>query len=156
MTNSFKVLIEIPQGTINNKFEYDHKTGKMVLDFVFQNLVWPFNYGEIVGTLGGDGDALDAIVLSSTPIEQGKVVECKTIGVLKTLDRGAVDDKIVCVPIDDMLSQKYQDVDDLPPDTLQKWTKLYMEIARQKKKVIEILGLKNKQEAEQEIKNSLI
>ncbi len=137
--DTFNVIIEIPEGS-NEKFEYDEKSGQMVLDFVFKDLVFPFNYGFIPGTLGGDGDALDAIVLSSQPLKSGSVAACKTIGVMETLDRGQRDDKIICVPLDDGLAVKYQNVDNLPPDSLQKWTEFYLEVARQKNKVIEILG----------------
>lgn len=142
----FNVVIEIPQGS-NQKFEYDEKSENMVLNFVFKDLYFPFNYGFIPGTLGGDGDTLDAIVLSSAPIKSGEVVACKTTGVMETLDRGQRDDKIICVPLDDELAVKYQNIDNLPPDSLQKWTEFYLEVARQKKKVIEILGLKNKKQA---------
>ena len=48
---------------------------------------------------------------------------------------GEVDDKFVVVPIDDQLAAKYQDILDLPQDSLQKWTALYMEIGQQRKKL---------------------
>jgi inorganic pyrophosphatase len=151
---AFNVIIEIPEGS-NQKFEYDEASGEMRVNFVFKDLVFPFNYGFIANTLGGDGDALDAIVLSSAPLESGEVLKCKAVGVLKTLDRGEVDDKIICVSLSDKLSEKYQDIPDLPPDSLQKWTDFYMEVARQKEKTVEILDLKNKQEALVEIKKSI-
>ena len=119
MSEILKVFIEIPKGS-NHKFEYNEKTGKLELNFVFsavggpasrsgsetlqgrmtggKDLVFPFNYGFIPGTLGGDGDPLDAIVLSDRPISSSTILDCKPIGVLKTIDRGEVDDKIVCVP----------------------------------------------------------
>lgn len=150
-----KVFIEIPIGS-NEKFEFDEKSGKLKLNFVFKNLIFPFNYGFIPGTLGGDGDELDAIVLSNAPIPPSTAVDCKPIGIFKTIDRGQIDDKIICVPLDDDLAKKYQDIHDLPPDTLKKWTDFYLEVARQKKKTIEILGLGNKLEALEEINKSLM
>lgn len=153
--NDFNVVIEIEEGS-NLKYEFDGASGKMKLDFVFENLTFPFNYGFIPKTLGGDGDTLDAIVLSSVPVKSGETILCKMIGVLKTIDRGEVDNKIICVPLSDPLTDKYRDVEDLPPDSLQNWTEFYLEVARQKKKTIEIIGLKSKQEALQEIKNSLV
>lgn len=151
---TFEVLIEIEQGS-NLKYEFDEALGKMRLDFTFENLAFPFNYGFIPGTLGGDGDALDAIVLSSAPKKSGERIQCRAVGILQTLDRGEVDDKIVCVPVGDELAGKYHDSQDLPADTLDKWTEFYNEVARQKEKTIKIIGLKNKQAAEQEIKNAL-
>ena len=165
MPEAFKVFIEIPQGS-NEKFEYDEKSGSLKLNFVFsavggsasggKDLVFPFNYGFIPGTMGGDGDQLDAIVLSAEPIPSSSVVECKPIGILKTIDRGEIDDKIICVPINDKFAKIYTDIQDLPPDTLAKWTKFYLEVARQKNKTVEIIGLRNKQEALEEISKALI
>ena len=156
MAQTFKVLIEIPQDTVNKKYEYDHKTKKMVLDFVFENVVWPYNYGEILNAKGGDGDALDAIVLSQNPLEQGSRVECQAIGILEMLDRGEVDNKVICVPVNDPFSLKYKDLSDIPSAWQEEWQKFLFEIARQKKKVIKIMGFYNKTRAELEIKKSLI
>lgn len=152
---AFNVLVEIEQGS-NLKYEYDEESDQLILNFTFINLTFPFNYGFIVKTLGGDGDALDAIVLSFAPISSGSVIKCKTIGVLKSIDRGEVDDKIICVPVDDELAKRYQDITDLPQDSLDNWTKFYSEIGKQKNKSIEIVALKNKEMAILEIKNSLI
>lgn len=154
-TNTFKVLIEVPQGTVNNKYEYDHKTGKMVLDFVFTNLVWPFNYGEVVGTLGGDGDALDAIVFSTEPLEQSSLAECRPFGVLLMLDRGEIDDKIFFVPANDRLVERYRNIEDFTEQQRQDLAKFYAEIARQKNKIIEIKGYKDKKFALDMIKSSV-
>ena len=154
---AFNVMVEIPQGS-NQKFEYDEASGEMKLNFVFENLVFPFHYGFIIGTMCGDGDPLDAIVLSSPHfsevIKSGSMLPCQAIGMLKTIDRGEVDDKIVCIPLGDELLKQYKDIIDLAPDTLSKWTKFYLEVARQKKKVIEIIGLRSKEEALKVIRNS--
>jgi inorganic pyrophosphatase len=155
---AFNVLVEIPEGS-NLKYELDEASGKMKVDFVFKDLYFPFNYGFIPHTLGGDGDALDAIVLSAKPILSGSVTLCRAVGIFETVDTGEVDNKLIVVPVADNLAKKYQDISDLPKDSLKKWTDLYLEIARQKNKVkrkfIEVKGLKNKQAALEEIKNSL-
>ncbi len=59
----FDVFIEIPRGT-RNKYEMDHETGRLRLDrMLFTATRYPSDYGFIEGTLGGDGDPLDALVL---------------------------------------------------------------------------------------------
>ncbi len=151
---AFNVIVEIPQGS-NLKYEYDEASDSLKLDFVFKDLVFPFNYGFIPHTLGGDGDPLDAIVLSSAPIKMGEFVKCKAVGMLKTIDRGEVDDKIIVVPLDDELAGKYLDADNLPPGFLEKCTAFYREVGRQKNKVTEVKSLENKQIALEEIKKSL-
>jgi inorganic pyrophosphatase len=152
----FNVLIEIPKGTKNNKYEYDHKTGKMVLDFVFENLTYPYNYGEAVGTMGGDGDALDVLVFSEKPLEQSMVVKCAPFGIMKMLDRGEVDDKLLAVPLGDSYAEKYKDITDFSEEERKQVREFNQEIARQKKKHTKILGFFGKEEALEEIKKSII
>jgi len=103
---SINVVVEIPTGTIA-KWEVTKPEG--VLKWEFKNdkprevkyLGYPGNYGMIPGTLlseesGGDGDPLDVIVLGPTA-ERGEVVQAKLIGVLKLLDNGEQDDKLIAV-----------------------------------------------------------
>lgn len=100
------VVIEIPTGT-TEKWEIEKKNGTLELEYVdnkpriIQYLGYPANYGMIPRTLlpkeaGGDGDPLDVIVLGA-PVERGKVVKCKLIGVLYLVDRGEQDDKLIAV-----------------------------------------------------------
>ena len=46
--------------------------------------------------LGGDGDPLDAIVLG-LPILKGSIAKAQLVGVLKLLDKGERDDKLIAV-----------------------------------------------------------
>lgn len=148
-----KVFIEIPAGS-NEKYEFDEKSGELKLDFVFKNLVYPYNYGFIPNTLAGDGDALDALVLSSAPLERGKIVDCAPIGVLEMTDRGEVDNKIIAVAAFDPLFEKYKDIGDITDSIREEWKKFWQEVARQKQKTIEIKGYLGKDSAMDEIKNS--
>lgn len=154
MHEVFNVLIEVPKGTVNNKYERDPKTGKIVLDFVFENLVWPFNYGEISGTKGGDDDCLDAMVFSDQPLLLGETVKCKPFGVILMLDRGVADDKILMVPENNPIALKYRDITDFSGQERKEMENLYAEIARQKKKVIETKGYEGKNYSINLIKNS--
>ena len=61
------VVIEIPGGS-RNKYELDHRTGEIYLDrMLFTATRYPADYGFIDGTLGGDGDPLDAPSSSESP-----------------------------------------------------------------------------------------
>ena len=111
--NSFKVIIEIPKGNVNNKYEYNEDSKEFKLDFVFENVVWPFNYGFFPGTLGGDGDTLDAMVLSAEPIKQGSEVQVRIIGAVDVLDRGEEDFKIICALINDAGYSSINDISDI-------------------------------------------
>lgn len=64
---TFDVTVEIPKGQ-KNKYEVDHETGRIRLDrTLFTSTQYPADYGYIEGTLGQDGDPLDALVLVSEP-----------------------------------------------------------------------------------------
>ena len=102
------IIIEIPKGT-KEKWEVSKINGKLEKDFfmgkprIIQFDPYPVNYGTIPKTvlprnIGGDGDPLDVILIGSELI-RGQVVEGKIIGLLKFLDYGEYDDKIVAVPL---------------------------------------------------------
>ena len=109
---SVKVTIEIPKGQ-RNKYEVDHETGKVHLDrYLFTPMGYPLDYGFIDGTLGEDGDPLDALVILPEPVFPGVVVEARIVGVFKMTDEAGGDDKLLCV-LDDVRFDHYQDIDDV-------------------------------------------
>ncbi|MFE7995292.1 inorganic diphosphatase, partial [Streptomyces shenzhenensis] len=58
----FDVIVEIPQGS-RNKYEMDHELQRIRLDrLLFTSTQYPTDYGYVDGTLGRDGDPLDALV----------------------------------------------------------------------------------------------
>lgn len=97
-TQNIKVLIEIPEGS-KIKYELDEETGEMTVDRIVPTAMsYPVNYGLVEGTLGQDGDALDALVFISAKIVPGVVIKCKIIGLLEMEDEAGIDHKLVCVP----------------------------------------------------------
>ncbi len=110
----FDVVIEIPQGN-RNKYEMDHKTGRIRLDrMLFTSTRYPADYGFIEGTLGDDGDPLDALVLLQEPTFPGCVILCRAIGMYRMRDEKGGDDKVLCVPARDPRVAHLQDVHDVP------------------------------------------
>lgn len=98
MSDTIKVLIEIPEGS-NIKYELDEETGEMMVDRLMPTAMsYPMNYGLIKGTKGEDGDALDALVFISRKVMPGCVIKCKVIGLLEMEDEEGIDHKILCVP----------------------------------------------------------
>ncbi len=108
----FDVIIEIPKGS-RNKYEVDHKTGRIRLDRVlFTSFGYPTDYGYIDDTLGEDGDPLDALVLLEEPLFPGVVVECRAVAMFRMTDEKGGDDKVLCVP-SDVRFDHVQDIGDL-------------------------------------------
>ena len=100
MAETFNVVVEIPRGS-KNKYEVDHETGRVFLDrTLFTAMGYPDDYGYIDGTLGEDGDPLDALVMIPNSVFPGCVVECRAVGLYHMVDEAGGDDKVLCVPAD--------------------------------------------------------
>jgi inorganic pyrophosphatase len=110
----FDVTIEIPKGQ-RNKYEVDHETGRIRLDrMLFTATRYPADYGFIDGTLGEDGDPLDALVLLEEPTFPGCLVKCRAVGMFHMRDEKGGDDKVLCIPSGDPRMENFQDLDDVP------------------------------------------
>ena len=111
----FDVTIEIPKGH-RNKYEVDHNTGRIRLDrMLFTSTRYPSDYGFVEGTLGEDGDPLDALVLLPEPLYPGVVVEARPVAMFRMVDEHGGDDKVLCVPAGDHRWDQIQDIGDVPP-----------------------------------------
>lgn len=113
-TVEFVVTVEIPQGS-RNKYEMDHQLHRIRLDrLLFTSTKYPADYGYVEGTLGRDGDPLDALVLVGEPTFPGCTVECRAVGMFVMKDEHGPDEKVLCVPAHDPRHAGVQDIDDIP------------------------------------------
>ena len=111
---TFDVTIEIPRGN-KNKYEMDHEIGRIRLDrTLFTSTQYPYDYGYIEGTLGEDGDPLDAMVILPEPTFPGCLIECRAIAMFQMQDEAGGDDKVLCVATADQRRNYLQDMDDVP------------------------------------------
>ena len=137
---SVTAVIEIPRGS-RNKYELDKKTGLMKLDRVLYSAVhYPGDYGLIPRTLHEDGDPLDILVRINEPTFPGCQIECRPIGVLRMLDKGEPDDKILAVPTDDPFHEEYFDVADIPQHYLKEVEHFFHIYKDLEGKRVQILG----------------
>lgn len=107
-------IMEVSTGSIN-KYELITESGQLKLDRVgYSSLSYPFTYGAIPMTWDYDGDPLDVEIVNITePLVAGCLVEARIIGVMKFIDGGEVDDKIIAVLKDDKRSDHIKSIDDL-------------------------------------------
>ena len=97
------VIIEIPIGGQPVKYELDKASGAMYVDrFLHTAMYYPCNYGFIPHTLSEDGDPTDAAVLGQMPVIPGVVIRSRPVGVLMMEDESGIDEKILCVPVDEL------------------------------------------------------
>jgi inorganic pyrophosphatase len=128
-------FVEIPKGS-RNKYEYDMKAGVIKLDrFLFSSMVYPTDYGFIPETLALDGDPLDAMVCVSEATFPGCVIPVKPIGLFKMEDDKGIDDKILCVPLEDPAWNTLDKLDDLPKqlrDEIEHFFSVYKDLEQKK------------------------
>ena len=106
-------IIEIPSGS-RNKYELDKETGLFRLDRVLYSAVhYPGDYGFIPRTLSEDGDPCDVLVLIKEPTFTGCEIRARPIGVLRMVDRGQPDEKILAVPAQDPFQNEFFDIADI-------------------------------------------
>jgi len=106
-------VIEISKGS-HNKFEYDEKLGVFKLDRVLYSPVhYPLDYGFIPETRSEDGDHLDVMIIGSDPVFPGCVVEFRPVGMLKMIDSGEADFKILGVQDKNPRYKKVQVIKDV-------------------------------------------
>jgi inorganic pyrophosphatase len=80
--NAVYAIVDTPQGS-RNKFKFNSETGLFELGGVMPaGAMFPFEFGFIPSTLGGDGDHLDLLILLDAPTFVGCVVRVRLIGVI--------------------------------------------------------------------------
>ena len=158
LPDAFYAVTEIPAGGII-KYETDAKTGFIVADrFQSMPVAYPANYGSLTQSLGGDNDPLDVIFYTRAPLAPGTLIKLRPIGVLKMIDGGEVDDKIVAVPAShvDPTYDAIQTVADLPKmeqQRLEAFFRVYKDLPEGRKKV-ELKGFEDANAAKAEIKQA--
>ena len=108
-----EATVEIPRGS-RNKYEFDHERGVFRLDRVlYSSMHYPTDYGFIGGTLSGDGDPLDVLIIVEEPTFSGCHLRARPIGTLMMTDEKGEDEKILAVPIDDPRFAAIKDISQL-------------------------------------------
>ena len=111
-------IIEVPKGS-QIKYELDKASGLVRVDRILYSAVhYPANYGFIPQTYCDDNDPLDILVLGQESVTPLCIMRARPIGVMKMIDGGVADDKIIAIHEDDPQYNCYHHIDDLPPHTL--------------------------------------
>ncbi len=154
--NDFMAFIEIGKGG-KVKYELDKETGLIKFDrLLYTSMVYPANYGFIPRTLGGDGDPLDVLVLTSEPLIPGVLVECRPIGMIIMVDDGEQDEKIIAVAKDDPFFTNVKNMDGLPKHTFDEMVHFFKRYKELQNKVTEIKSVEGIEAALKVINDSLI
>lgn len=141
------VVIEIPAGS-RNKYEYDEELHVIKLDRVaYSAMAHPYDYGFIPETRCEDGDHLDAFVLLDHSVFPGCLVAARPVGLLRMIDDGDRDEKLICVPADDVRYKHITDLDQLSPHLPKEIQHFYEHYKDLQNKKTEIIGWDNAEAA---------
>ncbi len=140
---TFTTLIEIPKGS-KCKYELDKHTGLLRLDrILYTSTHYPANYGFIPRTYADDGDPLDVLVIGAEPIYPMTLIDVYPIGVMRMIDGGKLDDKIIAVAVSDPNYNKIKSIDELPPhifDEIMHFFTVYKQLENKQTAVRELFG----------------
>ena len=131
-------IIEIPKNS-RAKYELDKNSGMLKLDRVlYSSVYYPANYGFIPQTYCDDNDPLDILILSQIEVQPLCIVQAKIIGVMRMLDQGESDDKIIAVCANDMSVAHINDISELPEHFLKEIQQFFEEYKKLEHKVVKI------------------
>lgn len=158
-SSEFYTVVEIPAGSFT-KYEIDPDNGHVLVDrYQSMPVVYPANYGSIPSSLAGDGDPLDALVFTREPIVPGALIKVRAIGILKMIDGGETDDKIVAVPTSgvDPTYDNIKSINDLPEierSRLEAFFRVYKQLPAGRK-VVELGGFEDAAKAQEEVAQAI-
>ena len=154
------IIIESSKGEGKVKYEMDKELGILSVDrFLNAPVYYPCNYGYIPSTLAGDGDPLDALVISEYSIMPGVIIEARPVGLMIMEDEGGQDDKIIAVPISRISPELdyIKDINDIDKEFVNRieyFFKYYKALSSDKWS--KVSGWKSSLEAKQIIRNSYV
>ena len=151
-----KGIIEIPKGN-RAKYELDKESGLLRLDRVlYSSMYYPHNYGFIPQSFCDDQDPLDILIVSQTEVVPLCIVTAKVIGVMRMLDNGEADDKIIAVAAGDPSVNHYNDISELPPHMITEIMSFFEDYTKLENKTVVVEKFFDKETALQIIEDAYV
>jgi inorganic pyrophosphatase len=136
LPNIVNGIIEIPKGS-RAKYELDKESGLLRLDRVlYSSVYYPANYGFIPQSYCDDKDPLDILVFSQVDVVPLCIVPAKVIGVMRMLDNGEADDKIIAVAAGDPSVSHVNDISELPAHFISEMRSFFEDYKKLEKKTV--------------------
>jgi inorganic pyrophosphatase len=148
-------IIEIPKNT-RAKYELDKESGMLMMDrVIFSSMHYPANYGFIPQTYCDDKDPLDIMILSQIDVVPMCLVSARVIGVMRMIDGGEMDDKIIAVAEHDMSVNHMKDISDLPAHWIKELRNFFEDYKKLENKKVEVEEFQDAETAKKIILQSM-
>ena len=142
---SVDIIIETPKGS-NVKYTYEPESGFFkVKKALPAGMMFPFDFGFIPGTKGGDGDPLDIIVISEFNNFPGCKMECRLIGSIKAKqseDKGKQNkirnDRFIGIPVESLVFEKATSIKDLPSKMIKELEEFFVQYNKMENKIFTV------------------
>jgi len=144
-SGDLNVIVDTPKGS-RNKYKFDEEKGIFKLGGVLPvGAYFPFDFGYIPNTLGGDGDPLDVVVLMDEPAFCGCLIAARLIGVIEanqTERNGKTErnDRLIAVSADSRLHEDIKSINDLSEKLVDEIEHFFISYNEAKGKKFESLG----------------
>lgn len=139
--NEFNCVIEIPAGS-KIKYEIDKDSGLLKVDRILSSSVhYPCNYGLFPKTYCDDGDPLDVLVIGQLPVLPMSIMTVRPVGVVRMIDGGEGDDKIIAIHVDDPEYKHITTLKELSPHKVKEIRQFFESYKALEKKSVEIRAI---------------
>ena len=153
--DEFNMIVEINKGS-KNKYEINKETGLIALDRALHTSQdYPFDYGFAPQTLWDDDDALDVVLLTTYPLFPGIMVKARPIALMRMVDSGDDDDKVIAVPVKDPRWDDVKDLADINKHTLKEMEHFFATYKKIQNKEVIVSGFENAAAAREAVLRSI-
>lgn len=152
-------IVETPKGQ-GLKFDYDPLLGCLKLNKIMPaGLVFPFDFGYIPATTGGDGDPVDVLIISEISTFPGCAIDCRVIGGIKASQqerdgKKMRNDRIIAIPEVSLQYAAVNSLNDLPESLTDQLTAFFKNYNNQAGKKFTPLKMLNPAQAGKVIENA--
>jgi inorganic pyrophosphatase len=110
---------------------------------------YPFDYGFVPQTHWHDGDPLDVVLLTTSPLLPGILLAARPVGVLDMIDDGESDAKVIAVPVKDPRFADVKDLSDVNPHTIEEIKHFFETYKQIQKKTVTIPTIRDAKAAKE-------